>query len=290
MKAISTNSLKNNTNQFLLLAIGTALIAIHLTLVWRSEDINLFFNSILFWMAVSSFVGEKRSSLNLDSGITSSILGVLIIVFSSLRISSLTPSINNIWLTSFPFFSALGLALMASGVKGLKQYQKELMILFFLITPRLLILLLPTIDLSIVTAKFSTIILWYTGFQIVQSGVTISFPEVGKGIEVYPGCSGTEQIIQILGIAILFISMFPLYKWQKILAPILAATLAFMVNAARVALMAIFVARGNNNLFEYWHTGNGSQLFPVFTTLLFGCFCWFFFLRNEQENQDYTQV
>ncbi len=293
MKAISINSVKNlksHPNQFFLLAIGAALIAIQLTLVWKVEDMNLFFNSMLFFLGVSSLIGERRFNLNLESGFIASILGLLIILLFSLRVVFITPSLGNIWFASFPLFSALGLALLASGIKGLKQYKQEFVILFFLIAPRLFIILLPPFDISILTAKLSTIVLWYTGFEVVQSGVVISFPEVGKGIEVYPGCSGIEQIIQILGIAILFISMFPLQKQQKLLVPIVAAILAFIVNAVRVALMAIFIARGDNNLFEYWHTGSGSQLFPVITTLLFGCFCWFFFLRNEQKNQDYPQA
>lgn len=290
MKAFSLNSLKRNPTQFLLLAIGSFLIGVHLTLAWRSEDINLFCTSVLFCVSVSSFIGEKHPSLNLDSRIFPTVLGILVIALFSLRIVTIIPSINNIWLYSFPFFSALGLALLASGFSGLKQYRKELLILFFLLLPRLFILLLPPIDISLLTAKFSTLILWYTGFQVIRSGVNISFPEVGKGIEVYPGCAGIEQIIQLLGIAILFITIFPLHKHKKILVPILASILAFIVNGVRVALMAILVAGGDNNSFEYWHTGEGSQLFPVISVLLFGCFCWFFFLRNEQENQDSTHV
>lgn len=290
MKAISLNSLKTETIHFFLLATSAALIVIHLTVVWRGKDLNLFFNSILFLLAISSIIGEKHLRLNLNSDIFSSILGILIIASISLRVVSIPPSINNIWFCSFPFISALGLALLASGIKGLKQYKKELLALFFIPAPRIILFLLPQMDISILTAKFTTFILWYTGAEIVQSGVKISFPAVGKGIEVYPGCSGVEQILQILGIAILFILMFNLKKQQKILVPIVAAILAFIVNGVRVALMAIFVSRGEDKLFDYWHNGEGSQLFPVISVLLFGCFCWFFFLRNEQENQDSTQV
>jgi cyanoexosortase A len=290
MKAVPINSLKARPNQFLLLAISAALIAIHLTLVWQAKDLTLFFNSVLFLMGIYSIIKDKYFTLNLESGIVSSILGTLIIIVVSLRTVSIPLSLNNIWFSSFPFLSAFGLAILASGFKGLKQYKKELMVLLFLIAPRIYMLFLQSIDISILTAKFCTFILWYTGFNVVRSGVKISFPEVAKGIEVYPGCSGIEQIIQILGIALLFISMFSLQKQQKILAPIAAATLAFIVNGVRVALMGILVARGNDDLFQYWHMGEGSQLFPVISVLLFGCFCWFFFLRNEQDNQDYTQV
>ncbi|WP_040629718.1 cyanoexosortase A [Fortiea contorta] len=291
MKEISLNSLKRKPTQFLLLAIATALIVIHLAIVWKSKDLSLFFNSVLFLMAISSIIWEKRFNLNLHSEIFSSFFGISLILLISLRVAFIPPSLDNIWFSCFPFISALGLALLASGVKGLKQYKNELLALFFLAAPRIFMLLLaPIFDISIFTAKFVNLILWYTGSDVIRSGLTISFPKLGKGIEVYSACSGIEQIIQILGISILFISMFPIKKQQKIIAPIVAITLAFIVNAMRVALMAIFVASGDQKLFSYWHDGEGSQLFPVVSVLLFGCFCWFFFLRNEQEKQDYTQI
>lgn len=168
--------------------------------------------------------------------------------------------------------------MLASGFKGLKQYRGELLALLFLAAPKLIP---PSfIDLSLLTAKFSTVILWYGGLTVVRNGVQINLPSDGVIVN-YP-CSGTEQIFQLVGLAILALLMFPMKKWQKILAPIVAALIAFIVNGMRVALMAILVDQGHKSVFEYWHMGDGSMLFSLVSVLLFGCFCMFLLSKDSQ--------
>src|SRR5919202_4232285 len=106
----SAKPLKNS--QFWLLAIAAGLIAIHLTLAYRTDKINLLGNSILFWLAVSSLVWNKRASLSLESGIFASSVGTAILALVLLKTMSLP---DGYFLLLLPFISGVALGLLASG-------------------------------------------------------------------------------------------------------------------------------------------------------------------------------
>ncbi|MBW4633264.1 MAG: cyanoexosortase A [Iphinoe sp. HA4291-MV1] len=269
--------------EFWLLAIGASLIAIHLVLLWKANNSSLLGMTFLFWAALSSLIWEKRHSFNLESGIFSSFFGLSLIALLLIKSISLTSF--GVFLYFYPVIFAIGLALVASGFKGLKQYKGELFILFFLSVPKLLPSSL--IDISLLTAKFATLILWYTGFEVTRKGTLIYLP--AGSVEVYHGCSGMELIFQLLGLALLFLLMFPQTWKQKILISFVAATLAFIVNGLRVALMAVLVAQGQMGVFDYWHDGDGSLVFSLIAVLLFGLFCWFSLGQSELRNKDTTE-
>ncbi len=275
---IPVSRLKNA--QFWLLAIAAGLIAIHITLTWKSDNPSLLGTSLLFWIAISSLVWEKRDSLNLESGILPSFVGLSTIGIVLLKSASLTSFGGFLFL--FPFIVALGIALLASGFRGLKQYKGELLTLSFLAAPKLLPSFLIS-KVTLLTAKLAGFILWYTGFEVIRSGVNIYLPT--GSIEVANGCSGIQIIFQQLGLAIIFILMFPLNRQQKILVPIVAATLGFLVNGVRVALMGVIVAKDNQEAFVYWHHGDGSLIFSMIGVILFGLFCWFLLNLNETKNK-----
>jgi cyanoexosortase A len=267
--------------QFWLLTIGSGLIAIHLTLVWRAENTNLLGTSFLSWAAVCLIIWEKRGDLSLESGILSSFLGLALIWIALIKSASMN-SFGG-FLYALPFIFALGLALIASDFKGLKQYTGELITLFFINIPKLLPEWMIS-KITLLTAKSSAFILWYTGFDVTLSGINIYLPN--GSVEVLSGCSGIELISQMLGLAILFLLIFPQSWQQKILVPIVAATVGFVMNAGRVALMTVIVAKDNLNAFDYWHSGDGSLLFSIISVLIFGLFCWFLIGHNESKNQD----
>jgi cyanoexosortase A len=280
MRTTKLTAVKRLYNQkFWLLAIGAGLVAIHLTLTWKSENSDLLGTSFLYWLAVCFLVFEKHDNLNLESGIVPSFLGLSLIVIALIKSATMTSFGGFLYL--LPLVFALGLALIASGFKGLKQYGGELLALFFIALPKLL----PTelVNITPFTAKLSAFMLWYTGFEVNRSGLNIYLPN--GSIEVASGCSGIELISQMLGLALLFLLMFPQKRKQKIIVPIVAATLGFIVNSARVALMAFIVTKDDMDAFDYWHSGDGSLIFSMIAVLLFGLFCWFLIEHNEPKNK-----
>lgn len=268
---------KLKESQYWLLGIGAGLIAVHLSLTWKADQPSLLGASFVFWVAISSLIWDKREKLNLQSGIVPSICGFIMIALALLK--SAFPINPGGIAHLFPIVSAFGLALIASGFKGLKQYRGELLALFFLAAPKLIPPSL--IDLSLTTAKFSTAIMWYAGLQVFRTGVQIHLPS--DSVIVNFPCSGTEQVFHLMGLAIIALIMFPMKLWQKVLVPIVAIIVAFIVNGFRVALMAILVDLGDKNAFDYWHMGDGSLVFSLISVTIFGSFCLFLLSKKKKK-------
>lgn len=274
MKELSFDKIRSLTaTQLWLLGTAAGLMAIHLTMVNRLGDSSFFVLSVLFWAAVSSRIQEKYNQLNLNSGILPSILGLLILVVMLLRSVS-PPTLN--FLGVFPFLAAIGLALLASGFKGLGQYSQELFILFFLGVPRAI--LGPMVEISALTARFAATILWYIGQDVSLQVATVSLPD--GAVNVLMGCSGIEGVFYLLSLSILALVMYPLTSPIKFVVPAIAIIIAFMTNGFRVIVMALLVNAQNQDAMEYWHFGHGSLIFAVISVVLFGLF-YLFLLRLE---------
>lgn len=262
---------------FWVIAIGISLAAIGLNVAWRAEDFNLLGLSVLFLLAVSSQLWENRDQLNFDSGFFASFFGAtlltLLLVKSLYLTGSYFPSL-------FPLFSAFGLALIASGFKGLNQYWQELLLLLLLAAPNLLASWLNDFHPSLLTAKVASYFLWYSGFDVTRQGTSIYLPT--GAVEVHAGCSGLQTIFYMLSIALLSLYIFPTKKYQKFLVPLVAILLGFLVNSMRVSLMAIMIAFGNQQAFIYWHEGEGSFVFSAIGSFLFVMFWVFLINRNEE--------
>ncbi len=262
-----------------LLGIATCLVAINLTLISRTSKADLLTSSMLFYVAIGSLIRIKRDELKLTSDILSSVSGALLIGLVLLRSSFISD--YDPFLRIAPIVSGLGLSLLASGVRNLKQYWRELSILCFLVpSPGALALL---VDISTQTAQFATFILWNLGFNVSRQGVYVI---VNTGIvEVYSGCSGIESMFHLLGLAYLFMLMFPTTLSHKLLVPITALSVGFVVNGFRVALMAFLAAYSSRESLEYWHTGQGSFIFSMIAVFLFGIFCFYLLQENDADGE-----
>ncbi len=269
--------------KYWLLALVAALAAIHLTLLSRVDNSELFATCLLFWIAAGSLVWDRYQTLNLESHWIASLLGALIVIGMVTRVGVSPDSASSGW--ALPLVAGLGTGLLASGFKGLRQYWREFIIFGLLALYPLLRLTLEAIDLSEITAKAASFVLWYSGFPVRLQGVFLQLPK-GR-VEVYGACSGIQSILQLLSISVLFLLMFPLRSHiQKVLCVVAAVAIGFVVNALRVALMAILNNAGDKNAFDYWHEGQGSLIFSAIAVLIFGAFCWFFFLRKPDPKTD----
>lgn len=270
-------------HQLFVLGVAAGLIALQLYLADRFKMTELFGTSALAWGASSFLLWEKRDTLNLKSGVFSKFFGgtlIALVLFKSLSLSKYH------WvLRLFPLISAVSLGLAVSGVKGLKQYWQELLILCFPALSPAPAILLKVIDLRSLTAQFAAMLLWYLGFAVSRQGAYLIVANTNKSVEVGTGCSGLSVIMQMVMLAILFLFMFPTNWKQKILVPVVGVLVGFAVNVVRVALMAYLIAYSTEKAFEYWHFGQGSIIFSMIAAAIFGLFCQFGILRNEPENQ-----
>lgn len=272
MKALTLAPVKLLQNsKFYLFGIVVSLSALHLILTWRvSSDVDRLIISVLFWGAILHLLWRKQDTFDLESGVFSSFFGLILIALVLFK------SISLFWFESdflklAPLLVSFGLAILASGLKGLKQYWRELTIVLFLSLPESS--LSPKIEglfqVTTLTAKFAQFLLWYLGSEASRQGVNIILPN--GSVSVGAPCTGTLTALLLLKLAVLFALTFPINWRKKILVLIGAVFIAFVSSGIRVAIMAVVVS--NQAAFDYWHGSDGNQIFSTLSILLFGLFC-----------------
>jgi cyanoexosortase A len=273
--------------RFWLLAIISAIAVLHLALVDRAGNSELFATSLLLWFAAGSLLWDRKQSLSFQSSPISSFVGMIVLAIAMLRVLSSPSSVASVWV--LPLLCTIAVGLLASGFQGLRQYWRELIIFGLLALYPLMELALQALDMAVATAKAANFILGYFGIAVQREKDVFLYvlkngSQVTSRVQVYGACSGIHNTLQMLLIAVLFLLLFPLKSQvQKLVCLAMAVTIGFLVNAFRVALMVILNDAGNKQAFDYWHEGTGSLIFSAIAVLLFGAFCWFCYLRKPPE-------
>jgi cyanoexosortase A len=258
---------------FWLVVLATALMILSIQLPFRltgSFD-HLSFH-LIFWLAAVSLIWQKRDRLVLESDVFSSVLG-LVLIGIVLSQSWFARGDANVLFDIAPVFSVLGLALLASGVRHILQFQRELLIVAISVLPAHNIpgFLDRFSSFSLLAAKFITVLLWYAGFDVTRQGVTVILPT--GAIEINTGCSGINAMLLLFQLSLLFVLYVRVPLSTALWLPGLSVAIAFSVNGLRLVLMALLVAYSDKNSFEYWHGSEGAQIFSLISMLLFSGVC-----------------
>jgi cyanoexosortase A len=268
---------------FGLIIIATGLVTLNMTLLWKLGDIAHFWMSIVFWLAVGSLLWEKQDILKHSEGksdVLSTVAGTILIAFILFK-SAMVSSKLDPFLRIAPFWSGLGVSLIAVGFHNLKQFWRELVILFFHGIPS--VITLPLVDIiTSITAKAAYYSLWYVGFDVTSQGNYVALPT--GSVFVNGGCSGMEAMNYLLGLSVVCLLMFPT-KQNKGLVIAVAVAFGFIINVFRVAGMALLVASNRLDLFKYWHEGEGSLVVGMIAVILFGIFYQYMLKRDRKISQ-----
>jgi cyanoexosortase A len=257
----------NQKKEFIFLALGVALSAIYFALIWKADDTGQLGMSVLFYVCVATLLYEKRKELIFKFDGLSFLVGLLLIGWILLNSS---PETDDYTVRLFPFVSGLAIGLMAANWQMLSQYRKEILLLFFLGVPSFLAYYF--IDITVLTAKASSLLLWYSGFDVVTQGNVLSLVD-GTPVQVIYDCSGIDMINYMLGLSVICLIMFPIGGIKRFFFPVVAMVLGFVVNCCRVALLAILVST-NRLGFNDWHTGTGSYTFALIGVVILGAIYW----------------
>jgi len=268
---------------FGLIIIATGLVTLNMTLLWKLGDKAHFWMSLVFWLAVGSLLWDKQDILKQSEGksdVLSRVAGTILIAFILFKSARVSSQVDP-FLRIAPFLSGLGLLLIAVGFQDLKQYWRELVILFFHGIPSVITSPIEGIITSF-TAKFAYYSLWYVGFNVTREGNYVSLP-TGR-VFVDGGCSGMEAMNYLLGLSVICLLMFPT-KQNKALVIGVAVACGFIINVFRVAGMALLVASYRLDLFKYWHEGEGSLVVGMIAVILFGIFYQYMLKRDRKISQ-----
>ncbi|MBV8884910.1 MAG: cyanoexosortase A, partial [Chroococcidiopsidaceae cyanobacterium CP_BM_RX_35] len=142
-------------------------------------------------------------------------------------------------------------------------------------------LLAHLVDLATLTAQFATFLLLHFGFEVSIHGTIVALPT--GAVDVNQGCSGLRGITRLLQLSVLILAMTPTHLMGKIILPVVAILLAFVVNAVRVAVLALLIANSHRQAFDYWHEGTGSHGISVVSVILLWLFCQLL-IKDESKN------
>ena len=165
--------------------------------------------------------------------------------------------------TWLPLLAGLALALLATPPCRLRSFLMPWMVLAFLPVMHLLAGITPLGPLSLATAWLAEQFLVLCGYPVLRQGHAIALD--GGSVVVQGACAGLTMILQLLVVALIFAFAFPMrYRWQNACMVLVAPLLAVLLNALRVALLALINASGwphKSWWFDFFHFHWGSLLF-----------------------------
>ena len=269
IKTLTSKSI--SISPFLPLFLISVSLALYANAFLRLDDIAHLGMSMLYFIAISKLLLSKHQEQGkkYQTSLASASCGVLILGLTGWLM--LNYSSENFW-RAMPLVSGFGLTFIVSKFQSLK-YWRELLILFFLGLPKLLIAAF--YDPSPLTAKISGLALYYTGLEArVVEQVYVMLPT--GGVKVFEGCSGLESVCYTLGLSVVCLMIYPvsrrMFYW---IVPVVAIAIGFFVNIIRVALLAILNAWQYKSAFIYWHEGDGSLIFGMIAVFVFAAFYYF---------------
>ena len=257
---------------------------LYLNLVWKTTgSIDRLTMDGLFWVAIICLVGRRKDRLNYQSDTISVFLGFCLIGIILFKLVSLF-WFESILISLTPVCFAISLALLASGIRGLRQYWQELFFAGFLFFPgdAMGLFIDKLFNISILTAKFSAYSLYYVGFDVSTQGnrLFLYVPNIGEFQAVVRyGCTGIPMMLLMLKLALLLIAFFSLPKIQQILIPMTSVAIGFFLGVIRVCILTLTIPESAN--FDYWHGYEGSQIFSTLAICIFSGFCYWIFQQRE---------
>ena len=256
---------------FLLLFIFGLISAINLTLYSIfDKDVQNWSYLLLLYIGILFNIYDKRNHIAFVSKFPANFIGFCLVIIPYIKAGFL---VEAIWVSWYfiALISATGLALLASGFPGIKQFQKELAIIFIFPTfvfifIRLLSVLSSRVSVTLISAKITSFVLWYLGFDSVNQG-TIVYVN-GGAIDIYDGCTGISLLLMLLRVSITLVILFPFLLKNIYLPFILSFLISGVFSIGRLIIMALVVT--DKPAFHYWHGDEGGNIFAVLSFLCFG--------------------
>lgn len=264
------------SDRFWLFSSLVSFVVLYLNLVWKTtSNIDRISTESLFWAAILWLLWRQRDKLNFKGDRFSTCFGSVLIFLV------LAKSFSLFWFEStliplLPIFITFGLALIASGFRGLRQYWRELFFAWFLFFPDGVIgtVIDKLIHITVINAKLASFLLHYVGFNVASQSnrVLLHLPDLGNFTAVvdYP-CAGLPMIVLMLRLSLLLIAFFPLPKKERLLVPLTSLGIGFGLGVIRVCILTLLLPEEAK--FDYWHGTNGSQIFSTLAIVIFSFFC-----------------
>jgi cyanoexosortase A len=167
-----------------------------------------------------------------------------------------------------PLAGGLGLLLFAGGHRWIRANGRALLLLSLPVLYPPPIAVREFLDTSPATAFLGAWLLRLWGIGVERKGTLLLLK--GSSLTVAGACSGINQICELLALAILATVVLEAGRRRAAWLAASAVAVGLLVNAVRIALLAVLAEQGKMGLFDLWHTGAPSLLVSGIATLLWG--------------------
>jgi cyanoexosortase A len=269
-----------------LIGVAIGLIALHLQLYWRFiGNFNGVSIELIGWSALFYSLWFQRDQIVLKRERVSQFCGWFLIALMLVRGITLRIASSNL-LSLNCLIIVIAIAAIAVGFQQFKNYQRQFWIAAIIALPleQTIKMVDHAINASLLTAKYSHMLMWYCGFLVQREGTLLSLPT--GTVDVYLGCSGLEAILVSLKVAFFFLLVYPTRLREKFFVPAIAILSAFVVNGFRIMLLANLTANKDTAGFDYWHGDQGAQIFSMVSMTIFSSYCQF--LIGQQKSDDFA--
>lgn len=246
-----------------------------------TQSTNDFLFVVIIWWGAFLVLEKAQAPTHLSPSPISRWLGfslILWVLWRSLLITSL-----NLGANLLPFLAGLGLALLATPLRGLRRFLPSLLILALLPLMRAAQIPYPSL-LTYATAWLTKVILLFSGLPVQLQSDVVALP--GGSVVVASACTGLPAMLQLLTVSIIFAIVFPMrFFWQNMLMALCAVWLGFFVNGFRIALLALINSSSYPSKqwwFELFHNGWPSLIFPAIAAFFFVSI-YIFWLERQVE-------
>jgi cyanoexosortase A len=212
------------------------------------------------WAGVLFRLWENSPSTRLKANGRSRAIGSFVVVVALFALVPTYRAVDRL----VPLLAGLGLFLVASGPRGWLHRRAELMLLALPVINPIPGAILDAIGPTRMTTWCAMMIDRALGHPVTADGSVLRMP--GGILEVISGCSGATSISRLCVLAILIIALFPTSARQRVSLFASAFLVGFVANAARVALIAAAMSRGEEARYDFWHDGTGATIFSIVST------------------------
>ncbi|MFM8296616.1 MAG: archaeosortase/exosortase family protein [Microcystaceae cyanobacterium] len=240
--------------------------------LWRSNSngdlIRVSIDAVLYGSALY-FYYQRRHQLRFPQQIMAQLLGGILLGLVVFKLFTLYQT-DTVGFWGFaPAIAILGLILLAAGFYGIKQFWRlwAIMLLFAGVLTRIYWFIKDNSSLTVLSAKVSSLVLWYVGFDSSTQGQLVYVN--GGAIDIYNGCTAFPLFFTCIELLIILYCFYPIGQYRRdiFLYIALAFGWTFLLSIIRLCIMALVV--NDAAKFGYWHGVSGSNLFM--TLSLIGC-------------------
>lgn len=256
------------------ICFGLALISasLQVAIATRWEGRSEYISVLVLGSCGALFLAVlRRMPILVSPGRIATVLGALVWAAACLTAAGTHAAYHTVN-RFLPLVAGLGLVVMWSGVRGAVRFWRELMLLTLPLLYPLPFAIKQALMPTRLTAATVGFVLRMMGVSVTRDGTLLVFPE--STLRVFDLCSGIVLMTQALVLAVLVLAFFPTTFRRAALVVLGGLGIGFLVNAGRIALLAV-VASHMPSEFDYWEEYvAGSVWFPLLAVALCGLMWW----------------